>query len=407
VKVLISAVSAKMGGAATYFRNLANELAKLDSLDEFIFCVPEKQARSLDGLPPNVRVITSIADGGPFWKRLWYDQITLRGIIKREHVTVLHSTGNFGMFACPCVQFLLVRNSIYFSNFYLTRILPRKGWRFRIDLKLRRWLICHSVKWANLVITPSQSMLDEMRRFIKGPSSKFRVNPYGTIVEHFRLNPDSHAEELSDSPNRIMRLLHVSHYSDHKNVGVLFRALGILHERGVSNVTLSTTADVRDVRYDPKSLYRAADLELLQQPIIGERVKVLGDVTYDKLPSLYHNHDIFIFPSLTESYGHPLVEAMASGLPTIAADTPVSRELCGEAAIYFDPLSAEDLASKIEHLIGDPGLREMLRESGRLRVESMTWRSHVVRLLELYRHVAPYEKSEAVKTAFNSSESLG
>lgn len=406
MKVLINAVSAKMGGAATYFKNLAKELAALDSRDEFIFCVPENQATSVVGLPPNIRVLAPTTADGPFWKRLWFDQVTLRRMIKRENVTVLHSTGNFGMFACPCMQFLLVRNSIYFSDFYLTHILPHKGWRFQLDLRVRRWLIRHSVKWANLVITPSQSMLDDMRRFIKGPPSKFRVNPYGTIVEHFQPNPTL-TDDRQDLPSGSMRLLHVSHYSDHKNLGVLFRALGLLYERGISNVTLSTTADVTDVRYDSNSLYRATDLALLQQPTIRERVKVLGDVGYDKLPSLYQSHDIFIFPSLTESYGHPLVEAMASGIPIITSDTPIGRELCGEAAMYFDPLSAEDLASRIEKLIGDARLRDQLRESGRLRVESMTWRSHVLRLLEFYRCLAPSEKSNAVKREVSSPVSLG
>lgn len=407
VKVLVNAVSARMGGAATYVKNLANELAKLNSQDEFIFCVPDNQAIAVDGLPPNIRVVSPKIDDGPFWKRLWFDQVTLRRMIKREKVTVLYSTGNFGMFACPCVQILLVRNSIYFSHFYLTYVLPRKGWRFRLDLKVRRWLICYSVKWADLVITPSQSMLDEMRRFIKGPPSKFKVNPYGTIVEHFRMNRDAPTIDPLGVANGNVRLLHVSHYSDHKNLGVLFTALGILCQRGIINVTLSTTADVSDLRYDPKSHYRAADLALLQQPIVSERVKVLGDVTYDSLPSLYQTHDIFIFPSLTESYGHPLVEAMASGLPIITADTPVSRELCGEAAIYFDPHSAEDLALRVEQLIEDTRLRDQLQELGRLRVESMTWRSHVVRLLELYRLMATNEGSTAVKRVVSSTVSLG
>ena len=395
-----------MGGAATYSKNLARELAKLDSRDEFIFCVPEKQARSENELPANIRILSPTTDDSPFWKRLWFDQVILRRIIKREQVTVLHSTGNFGMFACPCVQFLLVRNSIYFSDYYLTQILPRKGWRFQLDLRVRRWLIRHSVKWANLVITPSQSMLDEMRRFIKADPAKFRVNPYGTIVEHFRANPNSLPNEPSGSPKGSTRLLHVSHYSDHKNMGVLFRALGALTQQGIA-VTLSTTADVRDARYDPNSLYRAADIELLQQPLISERVKVLGDVNYDKLPELYQDHDIFIFPSLTESYGHPLVEAMASGLPIVTADIPVSRELCAEAALYFDPHSADDLASKIKQLIADPDLRDQLRESGRLRVESMTWQSHVARLLELYRLMAPNKESKAATAAVDSTVSLG
>lgn len=393
MKVLINAVSAHMGGAATYVKNLASELANLDSPDEFIFCTPEALAHPVRTLSPNIRIISRTDADGNIWKRLWFDQVTLRRMIKQQNVDVLYATGNFGMFACPCPQIVLVRNSIYFSQFYLTKILPGKAWRFRLDFKIRRWLICRSMKWATVVVTPSRSILDEMRRFIRGKQPQVEVNPYGTILERFGANA-SLAKGASLAPENI-KLLHVSHYSDHKNLGVLLRSLEILHERGMANVTLSTTANVGDDRYDPASLYRTADLALLQQPIIKEHVTVLGDVTYDKLPALYQDYDIFVFPSLTESYGHPLVEAMASGLPIITADTPISRELCGDSALYFDPLSAEDLASRIQQLSGDANLREQLRESGRLRVESMTWRSHVVRLLELCRALAPGAESKA------------
>lgn len=387
MKVLINAASAKMGGAATYIKNLACVLGELNLPDEFIFYVPEEQAEVIRGLAPNIQLISTDINYAPFWKRIWLDLVMLRHIIEREKVDVLYSTANLGMFSCPCSQVLLVRNSLHFSKLYLMHILAHKGWRVRMDNTIRRWLICQSVKWADVVITPSQSMLDELQKFVKDSPSKFSVNPYGTILDRFRNDVDSTSGKQDKHFNGHTQLLHVSHYADHKNLGVLFKALRLLPQMGLPNITLSTTADVEDPRY-PVSYCRVTDRSLLRQPMIGQRVKKLGDVPHRKLPAVYRAHDVFVLPSLAESYGHPLIEAMASDLPIIVADTPISRELCGDAALYFDPLSAEDLAAKIKQLVADGSLSKQLRERGRLRVRSMTWHSHVGRLLDLFRHLA-------------------
>jgi glycosyltransferase involved in cell wall biosynthesis len=393
MKVAISAVSAKLGGAANYVRNLANELAALNLADEFIFFVPEEHAGAIRGLAPNISASGSGAGHASYPERLWFDHVTLRRVIKDEGVDVLYSTANMAMFACPCPQVLLVRNSLHFSDYYLTRILPFKGWRTRLDDALRRRMICQSVGWADVVMTPSQSMLDDLRRYKKIPAAKAEVNPYGTVLERFQQKAGAPIYGNGGHRPRGFKLLHVSHYADHKNVGILFKALDVLHGIGVDDVTLSTTADVEDSRY-PVSYYRVTDRALLSRPAIGERVRKLGDVPHHQLPSVYRAHDLFVFPSLTESYGHPLVEAMASGLPVVAADTPASRELCGDAAVYFDPFSADDLASKIRQLMADEALKQDLRRRGLSRAKSATWSAHVARLLDIFRRLARSGKKE-------------
>lgn len=399
MKVLINAVSAKLGGAASYVRNLARELADLNLRDEFIFCVPEAQAQAMRDLAPIVRVISTEVAYSSSLRRLHFDHVALRRIIKREKVDVLYSTANLGVFACPCAQVLLVRNSLHFSELYLKHILPHKGWRVRLDDAARRRLICESVKWADVVMTPSRSMLDELRRFVEATDSKFVINPYGTIPGRFRNGSGHQPGEQNGARRGRARLLHVSHYADHKNLGVLFKSLELLSRAGVPEVTLSTTADVDDPRY-PASYCRPTDRALLRRPAIAERVRRLGDVPHQELPALYRAHDLFIFPSLTESYGHPLVEAMASGLPVVAADTPVSRELCGDAALYFAPFSAEELALKVERLVTDEALRKELAERGLARALSATWRSHVLRLLDLFGGARPStEESDEVSKA--------
>ena len=115
---------------------------------------------------------------------------------------------------------------------------------------------------------------------------------------------------------------------------------------------------------------------------------MIGDVPRSRLSGLYREHDVFVFPSLIESYGHPLVEAMACGLPVVASRIPASVEVCGDAAVYFDPASAWDLAGRIEEVIASRELRLRLRTAGLSRVSRMNFGSHVERLLEIFERVA-------------------
>jgi glycosyltransferase involved in cell wall biosynthesis len=99
---------------------------------------------------------------------------------------------------------------------------------------------------------------------------------------------------------------------------------------------------------------------------------------------LYLDSDIFIFPSLTESFGFPLAEAMSYGLPIVAADTPVNREICGEAAVYFSPLNPEDLARQVRRVAADAPLRQQLSVRGQEEARrKFRWDTHVRGILNI------------------------
>jgi glycosyltransferase involved in cell wall biosynthesis len=114
----------------------------------------------------------------------------------------------------------------------------------------------------------------------------------------------------------------------------------------------------------------------------------LGHRSYQELPALYRSHDVFIFPSVSETFGHPMAEALSTGLPIVAADTPINREVCGDAALYFRPFMASDLCARIKQLDENPELRARLRESALERAKNLyQWDDHVTRLLETFEAV--------------------
>src|SRR5271168_4083993 len=231
MKVLINAVSAKLGGAATYLRNLVRSLeAQAEPDDRFVVVVPPERAREIGQTGRLVRVISSTAASGSYARRWWWDQVTLRRLVAREKPDVLFSSANFAMLSCPCPQALLVRIPIYFSREYREHVLPGKSAAFRLETALRRWLVCRSAGHADCVVTPSAAMLEDLQRFARIPDSRARVIPYGVPRE--RLAAGAAREPAPRDPAKPLRVLWVSHYADHKDLATLLRAVGLLRDRG-------------------------------------------------------------------------------------------------------------------------------------------------------------------------------
>ena len=384
MKVLVNAVSAKLGGAATYVRNLVRSLDVLASPeDRFVFVVPPERANEISADGERVRVLESRAASGSYARRWWWDQVTLRRLVAQERPDVLFSSANFGMIACPCPQALLVRIPIYFSPEYCEHVLPAKSAAFRAETALRRWLVCRSAGQADCVVTPSAAMLDDLQRYAHIPDGRARVIPYGVPRE--RLSAASQRPAPSADPASLLRVLWVSHYADHKDLATLLGAVSLLRQRGGIRVELTLTLE-HSRQCGQHTAMPQAEQQLLAG--LGDSVRYLGILKYEQIWKAYSEADVFVFPSLCESFGHPLVEAMAAGLPVVASGIAIHREICGDAARYFPARDAEALAAQLSQLAGDPRLRAEMARRGASRVRNFVWEDHVTRLLELLRELA-------------------
>ncbi|HEV2718100.1 MAG TPA: glycosyltransferase, partial [Terriglobales bacterium] len=300
---------------------------------------------------------------------------------------VLISTGNFAVRNSPVPQILLSGNSLYTSEDFSRDVRSRGDYGLWLDTRIKGFFAKQSVRWADCTVTPSNAFAEDMHRWSGG----------NVVAVHHGFDREVFFRDASPLPREIqqrldnargaLRLLFVSHYNYYRNFETLFRAIPILRNRlGNRDVKLFLTCRLRSDA-NPGS-YRADSAAALMAKLgISENVVELGAVPYSLLHHLYRACHIYVSAAYAETFAHPLVEAMASGLPVIAANIGVHREICGQAAMYFARFSAEELVSRIAQVAESDALRRQLSEHGGVRSQDFSWEKHVNEIVDLARKV--------------------
>ena len=168
-------------------------------------------------------------------------------------------------------------------------------------------------------------------------------------------------------------ILFVSTVEPRKNLGVLLDAYAELRRTGAYDGALVVVG-----RVGWKSETTA---KRLREPGVVH----LDYVSAAQLATIYKNAEVFVFPSIYEGFGFPLLEAMAHGVPTIAARSSSLPEIGGDAALYFDPTQPPTLAAELGRVLHDRSLREELVRRGRAQVAKFRWEEAGRRTLEVLR----------------------
>lgn len=373
MRILVNAMSARMGGIVTYTANLMRSF--LARGVDATFAVPPEFPT-----PKGCSAVHFKANRMHPVSRLAWEQTAWRRLVARHAPEALFSSANFGVLGCPVPQVLLVREGGLFDPFYLTNIAPSQGVKAFFMRGARRQLILASARASDAVFVPTAAMKDTLLSWAPDLGDKIESNHYGTLLEYFEA--DRHTRYWRE--DGLLKLLYVSEYYPHKRPGMLAEAVARLNETGLP-CRLTVTMDLDQIG---RAEGGSADYRLLAKGVERQQVSLIGKVPYTTIPSLYQEHDLFVFPSVAETFGHPLIEALAIGLPVVSADRPVNREVCGNAAVYFHPFSLGDLVHRIEELDTAEDLRRTLVLNGKERIaREFGWEDHVGRLLGMLDRV--------------------
>jgi glycosyltransferase involved in cell wall biosynthesis len=377
--IFLNAMGASAGGGLTYLRNVLPHLSKRQNIRTTIAVSPEFQDAS--DFHENVQVLRLPFEGGPA-RRFWLEQVELPKIIRRCRADVLISAGNFALRRSPVPQILLSRSSLYTSPDFFADLIRRREYRMWLDTRLKALLARKSVRWANRTVAPSEAFAGDLQRW---SGKSVHAIHHGFDHDFFFRTQQSRPEVIQKlhCPPGTLRVLLVSHYNYYRNFETVLRAMAIMsRQHAAPPVRLFLTCELQKQKthgaYNPHSAAR-----LIDELGIREQVVELGAVPYEHLHHVYESCDLFVTAAYTETFAHPLVEAMASGLPVIASDLLVHREICGDAAVYFSRFSADELADHLSRLAGKADDRRSLSSRGLERSRMYSWESHVTRLLTL------------------------
>jgi len=137
-----------------------------------------------------------------------------------------------------------------------------------------------------------------------------------------------------------------------------------------------------------KSGFIGGDMNLIKKAnAFGERVVMTGFLSDDKLQSYYSHADAFIFPSIYEGFGFPPLEAMAAGIPVIASKAASITEVCGDAALYFDPYNIDEMAENILQMVNDQTLGNLYISKGKKRVKMFSWGTTAEKTIQVINNI--------------------
>ncbi|GFK92634.1 Alpha-D-kanosaminyltransferase [Fundidesulfovibrio magnetotacticus] len=239
------------------------------------------------------------------------------------------------------------------------------AWHIRSVFRLRHKA---GLKRADRALTCSQASRGEMLRVFGKVAQKLEILPtHGVDMVHFRPPGEDEAHLARDFRERHGLtepfLLTAGNLQPHKNLSVVPLALDILRRAG-REIPMLAVAGFGD---------REALLATLPEGFPKERVRCLGYLSEADLCQAYRLALAYVFPSLYEGFGFPVVEAQASGAPVVYADAASLPEVAGDAGLAFDPASPEDLAARLAQVLDDPDLRKRMVAKGFVQSSRYRW----------------------------------
>ncbi|MCI0634333.1 MAG: glycosyltransferase family 4 protein, partial [Actinobacteria bacterium] len=340
MNVLVNATSARIGGGVTTLRNLLRAFVDVDGeKHRYTIVARSELCDALDPKHSRVELVTSNGVHSLARRVLWEQLgVALRAATSRADV--LLSPANLAVLAAPVPQVMMFRNLAPFDPLVLANATPRE--RFRLETL--RALGFASARVARKVVFVSEYARSAILPYLRIARETTTCIPLGRAT---RFSP----EARSEAPALLAQLgvdgryvLAVGDFYPYKNFVELVDGFGRVVGALPPDVRLVIAGTEVDADY--ASAVRGA----IEREGLRGRVVLAGPVPYGDLPGLYASASLFVFPSTCENFPNVLVEAMASGAPTLCSNLGPMPEIGGEGVAYFDPFSPDDLASGIRRL---------------------------------------------------------
>lgn len=227
-----------------------------------------------------------------------------------------------------------------------------------------------ALKNAVHIIADSEYTKKDIIQYIQYPEDNISVVPLGVNHQEFFV------DKIVKRKSKV--LLYVGSEAKRKNLTVLLKALALVIQE-IPDVLLIKVGQAQDATMHKNMLKTVSQLNLIEHVIWKDYVETLRDE--------YNQATLFVFPSLYEGFGFPVLEAMACGCPVITCDKTSLPEIAGDAAMYFDGQNEKDLAKKIIFILKDKSVQQKMAKKGINQAKKFTWKKCAEKTMKVYEHV--------------------
>ena len=356
----------RQAGVSRYIEALLRELPRVAPHDELVVFTGPDAARDERAFDPKIEWRHSgLPTGKPLVRVVW-EQTMGPLATRRARVDVMHFPVNVVSLPPGAPQVVTVHD-LAFHHF--PEQYPAAKQRY---LRLMTRL---SVSRARRVIAVSEATRQDIIRLYGLPAERIVTVPNGIGSEMQPLPPDEVAEFRREQGLPEDFLLFLGTLQPRKNLETLLRAYA----------TITNDVDWPLIVAGGTGWQYDRIFQLVRQLELVERVRFVGYVAGTQLPLWYNAATLFVYPSLYEGFGLPVLEAMACGTPVIAANTSSLPEVAGDAGLLVDPRSVRGLASTMLMVARDGELRQQLGQRGRERAREFSWTRTAELTVEVYR----------------------
>lgn len=307
--------------------------------------------------------------------RIWFDEQVLPGLLAEFAPDVILCLGNVGVRTNVAPQILLVQDSHYF---YPPRHYVQASPLDMLKYRAQRYRLARDLKRTHVLLCQTRSALHRLRQWY-GFDGPIHLLPNAISVDSLA-GVDGSATD--GRINGDFRLFYLTRYYPHKNIEI-FLDLFMRHGAALPGVKVYLTLCASHGRRARRFL------EAVEKAGLQDRIVNLGPVQQQDIAGLFRSMHALVMPSTLESFSGTYLEAMAFGCPVLTSDLDFAHEVCGDAALYFDPWNVNSLMQSIQTLRGDPVLAARLVDSGRevFASNSVSWQQNATTLVAIVREL--------------------
>ena len=351
---------------------LVRNLQEIDTVNDYYIFVKKDDDPCLKETR-NFHLVEVPSAPYPLW-----EQFNLPAAAKKTGCQLLHCTSNTAPLHAPIPLVVTLHDIIYMESLSLMK----KGFTpyQKFGNMYRRLIVPGVVKKAAKIITVSNFEKQRIGKFF-GISDDRLTAVYNGVSEHFK--PVTDQAELARIKARFRLpdrfFFFFGNTDPKKNTPGVLKALSQFHQSSAEKIPL-VMLDFDKAELD-KLISETGDQSL------HDHILLTGYVPNKELPAIYSLCTVFLYPSLRESFGIPMLEAMACGVPVITSNTSSMPEVGGDAALYVNPFAPDEISHAMHELVNDQALRNQLITAGFGNAARFSWRAMAENVLSIYTEV--------------------